>query len=245
MENALYVGLSRQMALQQRMNVLSNNIANVNTPGYRADKMLFEEYVFKEKLNRDNTKDDISMVLDYGQYKDTAAGVMQQTGNALDVALSGPAYMMVETAQGTKYTRAGNFALNNEGLLVTPSGNPVLDNGQGRITIPEGVREITITKNGEILTEQGAVAQIGMVEFANVQNLKSTGDGYYVAENNEVAIPAENTTMEQGMIEGSNVKAVLEMTDLIEVSRAFQSMQRTLQNEHDRQRSAIQKLTEK
>jgi len=245
MENALYVGLSRQVALQQRMNVLSNNIANVNTPGYRADKMLFEEYIVSEKLHKDNNKDDISMVLDYGQYKDTAAGTMQQTGNPLDVALSGPAFMMVETAEGTKYTRAGNFAMNNEGLLVTPSGNPVLDNGQGRITIPEGTKDITITKDGSVVTDQGSVGQIGMVEFGNVQNLSSTGDGYYVTTNGEAPAPAQNTIMQQGMVEGSNVKAVLEMTDLIEVSRAFQTMQRALQNEHDRQRSAIQKLTEK
>jgi len=231
MENALYVGLSRQVALQQRMNVLSNNIANVNTPGYRADKMLFEEYIVSEKLHKD--------------YKDTAAGTMQQTGNPLDVALSGPAFMMVETAEGTKYTRAGNFAMNNEGLLVTPSGNPVLDNGQGRITIPEGTKDITITKDGSVVTDQGSVGQIGMVEFGNVQNLSSTGDGYYVTTNGEAPAPAQNTIMQQGMVEGSNVKAVLEMTDLIEVSRAFQTMQRALQNEHDRQRSAIQKLTEK
>ena len=240
MENAIYIGLSRQVALNQRMSIISNNIANVNTPGYRADKMLFEEYVATPKP----TNEDISMVLDYGQYKDTAAGTMSFTGNALDVALDGPGFMLVETSEGTKYTRAGNFARSPDGLLVTPSGNPVLDNGQGRITIPEGVREITITENGQIATDQGAAGQIGIVEFANVQNLRSTGDGFYQTVNNEAAVPAQNTKMQQNMLEGSNVKAVLEMTDLIEVSRQFQSMQRTLQNEHDRQRDTIRKLTE-
>ncbi len=241
MENALYVGLSRQVALSRQMSMVANNIANVNTPGYRADKILFEEYV----VNPDPIDEDISMVMDYGQYKDTAAGTMSMTGNPLDVALEGPAFMMVETNQGTKYTRAGNFTLNNEGNLVTPSGNYVLDNGQGRITIPSDARDITITTNGEIVTNQGAAGQIGMVEFANVNNLKSTGDGFYVAENNEIANPAQNTNMRQNMLEGSNVQAVLEMTDLIEISRQFQSMQKNLQNEHDRQRSTIQKLTEK
>lgn len=241
MENALYVGLSRQVALQRQMALVSNNIANVNTPGYRADKMLFEEFV----STPNPTREDLSLVSDYGQYKDTAAGTVSNTGNPLDVALEGPAFMMVETAEGTKYTRAGNLALNNERNLVTASGNPVLDAGQGRIVMPAGVRDITITTDGQIVTDQGAVGQIGMVEFNNVNNLRSTGDGYYVADNGELAVPAEQTKMRQAMLEGSNVKAVLEMTDLIEISRQFQSMQKTLQNEHDRQRSAIQKLTEK
>ena len=216
MENGLYIGLSRQMALQKRMDLVANNIANVNTPGYRADKMLFEEYVLQT-----DTKDreELSMVLDYGQFKDTAMGKMTHTGNPLDVALDGPAFMMVETGEGTKYTRAGNFTLNNEGVLVTPAGNPVLDNGEGQITIPEGVKEIKITDNGQIITDQGAVGQIGMMEFENVNMLRSTGDGYYRIEGDMVGQPAEGTRMRQNMVEGSNVQAVLEMTDLIEISR--------------------------
>lgn len=240
MENALYVGLSRQVALQRQMNLVSNNIANVNTPGYRADKMLFEEFISTPKP----TNEDVSMVLDYGQYKDTAAGSMTQTGNPLDIALEGPAFMMVETAEGTKYTRAGNFALNNERELVTSSGNPVLTQGQGKIIIPDNVREIVVTTDGKISTDQGTAGEIGMVEFNNVNNLRSSGDGFYMADNGEVANPAQNTKMRQNMLEGSNVQAVLEMTDLIEISRQFQSMQKNLQNEHERQRSTIQKLTE-
>ncbi len=240
MENALYIGLSRQMVLRQNMNLVANNIANVNTPGYRADKMLFEEYIVDPKP----ANEELSMVLDYGQYKDTAQGKMSYTGNQLDVALQGPAFMMVETAQGTQYTRAGNFALNNNRELVNAEGYPVLDCGQGRIVFPENIREVTITDNGQIASDQGVIGQIGMVEFNNVNNLRPTGNGFYLAENDEIPLPAENTIMKQGMLEGSNVKAVLEMTDLIEISRDYQSMQRMLQNEHDRQRSTIQKLTE-
>lgn len=240
MEDPLYIGLSRQVALQRQMSLVANNIANVNTPGYRADKVLFEEFVAKPKP----MKEEISMVFDYGQFKDVAPGKTSFTGNPLDVALEGPAFMMVETAEGTKYTRAGNFSLNNNGELVTAAGNPVLNDGQARIIIPEGAKDIVIAKDGQIVTDQGAAGKIGMVEFGNVNNLRSTGDSYYVADNGEVAIPAQNTNMRQNMIEGSNVQAVLEMTDLIEVSRQFQSLQRTLQNEHDRQRSTIQKLSE-
>jgi len=240
MENTIYIGLSKQVALQQQMSIVSNNIANVNTPGYRADKMLFEEYVTSPKP----TNEAISQVLDYGQYKDTQAGTVSFTGNPLDVALQGPGFFLIETAAGTQYSRAGNFALNNNRELVNASGNPVLDNGEGRITIPPEVKEITITANGEIVTDRGAAGQLGMVEFANVQNLRPTGSGFYTPVGGEVAAPAENTIAAQNSLEGSNVQAVLEMTDLIEISRQFQSMQRNLQNEHDRQRSTIQKLTE-
>jgi len=240
MENALYVGLSRQIALQRQMSLTANNIANVNTPGFRADKILFEEYVDKPKP----TNESLSMVFDYGQFKDVAAGKVSQTGNALDIALEGPAFFMVETAAGTQYTRAGNFTLNDNRELVNAAGNPVLDSGQGRLVLPSGIREITITTDGQIMTEQGAAGQIGMTEFANVQNLQPTGAGYFVAINGEQPVPAKNTKMRQNMLEGSNVQAVLEMTDLIEISRSFQSNQRLMQNEHDRQRSTIQTLTE-
>jgi flagellar basal-body rod protein FlgF len=240
MENPLFIGLSRQMAIQDKMNLIANNIANVNTPGYRSDKVLFEEFVTKPKP----TNEAMSMVYTYGQFKDTAAGQMTSTGNPLDVSLHGPAFMMVETAAGTQYTRAGNFSMNNNHELVNASGNPVLDQGQGRITLPEGAREITITNDGQIATEQGVVGQIGMVEFQNVQTLVPTGSGFYRASPNDAGAPAQNTIMKQGLLEGSNVQAVLEMTDLIEISRQFQSMHRTLQNEHDRQRDTIKALTE-
>jgi len=240
MENALYVGLSRQVALSEQMGLVANNIANVNTPGFRADKMLFEEYLTKS----DVTGESLSMVLDYGQYKDTSSGDVRQTGNALDVALGGPGFFMVETAAGTQYSRAGNFALNDNRELVNASGNPVLDNGQGRITIPENVREIVISHDGQISTDQGVAGQIGMVEFANVNNLQPTAAGFYVPVNNEAALPAENTKAKQNMLEGSNVQAVLEMTNMIEISRQYQSTHRLMQNEHERQNDAIKSLSE-
>ena len=243
MENSIYVGLSRQVALSQRMNLIANNIANVNTPGFRADKMLFEEYVVNQK-NSDSVENELSMGLDYGQYKDTAAGKTQYTGNPLDVALDGPGFMSIETEQGTQYTRAGNFTLNANGELVNASGHHVLDNGGGRITIPETAKEIRITNNGQIVTEQGVAGQIGVKEFNNVQTLIPSGNGFYNAPANDPGAAAQQTIVKQGLVEGSNVEAVLEMTDLIEISRQFQSMQRSLQNEHDRQRNMIKSLTE-
>lgn len=238
MENSIYIGLSRQVALERQMALLANNVANINTPGYKANKPLFEEYLSKPQI----TKEEISLVYDYGQYKVEAQGGLKMTGNPLDIAMDGPGYMMVETAEGTKYTRAGNFTLNATGELVTPTGNRVLDTGQKPITIPNGATDIKITNDGQISSSAGGAGQLGMVEFENAQDLQPTGDGFYMTE--AVGLPSANTQARQGMIEGSNVQGVLEMTDLIEVSRTYQSVNRMLQSEHDRQRNVIQKLTE-
>lgn len=238
-ENSIYIGLSRQISLQQQMNLLANNVANINTPGFKAQKPLFKEYLDKPDI----TRQEISLVEDTGQFKVEAQGQLRLTGNPLDVGMDGPGWMMVETNEGTKYTRAGNFTMNNIGELVTASGDRVLDDGQKPITIPDGAMDISVSTSGEISTSNnGIVGRIGMVEFENQQVLMATGDGYYKTD--VQPLPAENTKMRGGMIEGSNVNGVLEMTNMIDVSRTYQSVQRMLQSEHDRQRNVIQTFTE-
>lgn len=242
MENSLYIGLSRQMALQEQMDLVANNIANLATPGYRAQNMVFLEYLTKQRNAEKAGNDSIAMVHDYGQFMNTEAGSMRQTGNPLDVALEGPGFFGINTPQGTMYTRAGNFQINMNGELVTGSGQLVADAGGGTIAIPADAREVKISNNGTVSTEQGEVAQIMVVEFENDQDLVAQGNGLYAAKD-DPGTPAENTRVKQGMLEGSNVNAVMEMTRMIDVSRAYQSTQRMLQAEHDRQRGMIQTLS--
>lgn len=241
MENSLYIGLSRQVALQEQMDIVANNIANVNTPGYRAHNMVFLEYLSKQRNAEKAGNDSISMVHDYGQYMNTESGPLRNTGNPLDVALEGPGFFGVQTADGVQYTRAGNFQINGAGELVTGSGMLVADNGGGTIVIPEDALEVKIARDGTISTDQGVLSQLMVVEFEKPQDLVAQGNGLYKTE--DTGNPAENTRVMQGMIEGSNVNAVLEMTRMIDVSRAYQSTQRMLQAEHDRQRGMIQTLT--
>lgn len=241
MENAIYIGLSRQVTLGTQMNLLANNIANINTPGFKAQKPLFEEYLAKPDLMDQNQRQ-MSLVSDYGQFQVEAQGPMKFTGNPLDIALEGPGWMMVETATGTQYTRAGNFTLNAIGEVVTPSGHKVLDGGQKPITLPAGATDINVTEDGQITTSEGVAGQIGIMEFTNAQALNPSGNGFYTSE--EQPQPALATKARGGMIEGSNVQGVLEMTNMIEVSRKYQSVNKMLQSEHDRQRSVIQRLTE-
>jgi len=240
MENALYIGLSRQVALQAQMNTIANNIANINTPGYKSQHMVFEKYLVNTDKNDQET---LTMVLDYGQFTSTSQGSLKLTGNQLDIAIEGDGYMMIETSQGTMYTRAGNFSLNEDGEIVNGAGQRVLSERESPITIPRDAREIKITVNGGVVTEQGVVGQLGVVEFNNRQELEFMGNGLFKSVN-DIGIPPVNSKVRQGMIEGSNVQGVLEMTNMIDVSRQYQSMHRLLQSEHDRQRNTIQKLAE-
>lgn len=241
MENSIYIGLSRQVALQEQMDIVANNIANVNTPGYRAHNAVFLEYLSKQRNAEKAGNDSISMVHDYGQFMNTESGPLRSTGNPLDVALEGPGFFGITTPDGVQYTRAGNFRMTGDGTLVTGSGMPVADQGGGEIVIPEDALEVKIARDGTVSTDQGVLAQMMVVEFEKPQDLVAQGNGLYKTE--DTGNPAENTTVMQGMLEGSNVNAVMEMTRMIDVSRAYQSTQRMLQAEHDRQRGMIQTLT--
>ncbi len=241
MENSIYVGLSRQVALKAQMDAIANNVANMSTPGYRAQNVVFTEYI---EDPRNNPTDPLSMVLDYGQFQTTTPGPMRQTGGQLDVALSGPGYLGVQTASGeTMYTRAGNFQINELGELITGSGHKVASTGGGNIVIPADATEIKITKDGSISSDRGEIGQLMVVEFENLQDLEATGNGLYRANPDSPPTPATKTTVAQGMIEDSNVTPVLEMSRMIDVHRAYEQTIRMLQAEHDRQRNMIQKLS--
>src|SRR5271154_4086891 len=128
MENALLIGLSRQTVLERQIDVIANNIANVNTAGYKTDNSLFEEYL-NTPAHEDNfvgSDRRISFVQDRGTYRDMAQGPAEETKNPLDGAIDGPAFLAVQTQGGERYTRDGNLHINSQGQLVTVAGNPVL-----------------------------------------------------------------------------------------------------------------------
>jgi len=238
MENSLYIGLSKQMVLQNNMDTIANNIANMNTTGYRQQNLLFEEYLDKER----GDFYPMSFVYDRGQYESTAAGSVSQTGNPLDVSLDGPGFLGVQDPGGkTAYSRAGNFQMDAGGRLLNAAGLPVLDQGGSPITIPQGSSEIKIDQNGALSNQNGQIAQLMIAEFANVQDLAPTGNNLYTTT--AAPQPPTNTRVKQGTLEGSNVNPVLEMTRMVDTLRSFQAVQNVLQTENDRLTTAIQKLT--
>lgn len=236
MENSVYIGLSKQVVLRENMNIIAQNVANVNTPGYRGQNMLFTEYIEDPRY----MKEDISMVLDYGQYQMTDPGSLKETGNPLDIALVGNGFLGIQTPNGVQYTRAGNLTMDSEGVLRNARGMAVASDGGGDIVIPRDAKEVSIDKKGIVSTEEGQIGQLMVVEFENYQELNPAGNGLY--ETAAAPIPAEKTAVLQGKLEGSNVQAVVEMTRMIDVLREYQAVQNMMQSEHERLRSSAQRL---
>ena len=244
MENSIYLALSRQVALRTNMDMIANNIANANTPGFRAQNLLFEEYISDPRgdfVDR-GAEGELSFVYNRGQYQSTESGPMSFTENPLDVALEGPGFFGVQGPDGeTFYTRAGQFQLDAQGTIVTPDGAPVAGQGGGPIVIPPDSTEIKIDARGFVSNQDGQLGQLMVVEFENLQALEPTGNNLYRSP--QEGQPSEGTTVAQGMLEGSNVTPVIEMTRMIETLRSYQSTQSLLRNENERLRGAIQTLT--
>ena len=240
MQNAQLISLSRQIALQRQMDVVANNIANINTTGFKAEDMLFEEFV--APVARDNTfvgnDRPVSFVQDWATMHDLSAGPIMQTGNPLDVALQGEGFFAVDTPAGERWTKSGAFQINAEGLLVTLDGNPVMGDG-GEIRFDATETDITIGSDGTVSTNAGAKGSIRIVEFANVQELAREGSNLY---SGGTPLPNADTRAVQGALEKSNVSGVSQMTEMIRVQRAYQSLASMIEKQDDIQSQAIKRL---
>ena len=153
MQNALLVGLSRQIALARELDVVANNIANLNTTGYKADGSLFEEYLVPA-ARADQTGSRVSFVRDRGTWHDMSQGAIEHTGNPLDVAIDGNGFLVVQTPRGERYTRNGALQINATGQLVTSDGDPVLGDG-GPIALQPTDRQVSISHDGTISVREG------------------------------------------------------------------------------------------
>lgn len=243
MENLSYISLSHQTALKRQMDVVANNIANMSTPGFKSQSVLFEEYVQNAGHGDKDPTGKFSQVLDRATWRNMDQGTLSMTGNPLDMAITGDAYFAIETEAGPRYTRAGNFSLNDRGEVVTAKGHLVEGEG-GALQIPEGDSQIKVDKQGNLSTESGQIAKVRLVSFDNPQDLIATGDGMFRAEPGTEQDAPEGTEITQGALEGSNVQSIVEMTRMIDVLRTYQQVQKMVQGDHDRQRSAIRTLSQ-
>lgn len=236
MENVSYVVLSYQMALQRHMDILANNVANMNSTAFRGERPLFQEYLV--------TADDgstTSYVEDVGLLRNTNPGTIQQTSNTLDVAISGEGFFVVDTADGPRYTRNGNWRLDEFGQIVVGTGNPVVDDAGLPIVIDAGDGAITIRADGTVLSEAGPIGKVQVVSFEDEQALQKLGDGLFDA-GEQIAQPATNFSILQGMLETSNVNGVVEMTLMMEVANAYRTTAQMASTSDDLRRRAIQTI---
>ncbi len=253
MQNALLVGLSRQVALGRELDVVANNIANLNTSGFKADGSVFEEFLSPtaraDGLASIDSK--ISFVRDRGTWHDLTQGAVERTGNPLDVAIDGKGFLVVQTPRGERYTRNGALQINAKGTLVTSEGHAVIGES-GPITLQPTDRDVSISPEGTVSVREGsstansARGKLKIVSFTDAQQLQLQKDGSGTFKAADGATPAadKDSHFVQGSIEKSNVRGVVEMTRMIEITRSYTQVATMLQQQSDMRSSAINKLAD-
>lgn len=240
MDNINYIALSRQMALWKQMDAVSNNMANMNTAGFKQDDTLFASYLVQTPEAAGIGSAPLYFTEDFGTFQNFAAGAIVETGNTFDVAIEGDAFFCVETSAGEMYTRKGQFALNADGQIVTNDGAVVLSENNEPFFIAPGEREVVITESGDVMTENGVIGRLKLAHFADNQKLlKVAGTMFENVAGNEMQVGTDNVRIAQGAIEKSNVNPIEEMTKLIKVQRSYEYVQQMIDNEHERLSNTI------
>ena len=240
MDNVSLLSLSYQLAAFRSIDVIANNIANASTPGYKRESVKFEELLQNMKpAEGQKGAQTLSFVKDAGVTRDLSAGRIEQTGAPLDLAINGSGYFAIQTSQGERYTRNGHFTLSAEGIVSTETGDALMGDG-GPITITPDDGDITFGTDGTISGKQGQIGKVRLVDFANPRDLIKQGDSLY--STSQPANPATGAVLAQGMLEGSNVQPVLEISRMIEVMRAYEATSSLEKGSSDMKRQAIQKL---
>jgi len=216
MENSLLIALSRQMVMQRNMDVIANNIANASTPGYKGEQLMFVEF-----LAPTTTGQTVSYVQDLAVARDFSEGDLTQTGNSLDVAIHNEGWFVIDKPTGAAYTRNGHFTLNDKGQITTTGGYPVLGTGGTPITLGIGDRNIEIAADGTVSTPEGRKAQLDIVKFPKGTVLDKAGETLFTTT--ALPEPAVDAKVVQGMVEGSNVRPVVEVTNMIWALRSYQA----------------------
>jgi len=245
MDNTLYVGLSRQAVLQRALDVAANNIANQDTVGFKVEELTSRTDPISPPKSPSNLSP-VNYVLDTGVARDFGQGELSQTGNPLDVALQGPGFFTVQTANGPRYTRDGRFTLDPQNQIVDQRGEPVLSNAGTPIVVNPQQGQVMIAKDGSVSQSANGqstqIAKIGVVQFANLSALSKQGGNQYAETSGQPPVPVTTTPMMQGMIEHSNVQPVKEVTSLIAISRAYDRMQDIMSSTQDLSSKAVDAL---
>lgn len=235
MENGILVALSRQDTLQRQLAVIAHNIANVDTPGFKRSDMLFADTPLPAAVPSRRGEPAI-FVRDVATIADRRQGTLVATENALDLAIRGDGYFIVETGNGRRLTRDGHFRLDETGQLVSTEGHAVLGEGDRPLVFTRADTRITIARDGTISSDLGTIGRVRVVQPVAGPAPPLGGtlvDGSAAVE--DVAAP----TVEQGMLERSNVEPILELEQMILVHRAYEQTRHFLEREDDRIRKVI------
>ena len=249
MDNAIYVGLSRQMVLQRALDIASNNIANMDTAGFKVEHLsVMTDPESPPAASVGLGRAPIKYVLDNGSSRDFSQGATEQTGAVYDVALSGNGFFSVQGPSGTLYPRDGRFGLDAQNQIVDKAGHPVLGAGGSPLSVDP-------TKGAPVIGGDGTISQtdatghaivigrIGVTRFTNRSLLVKQGANDFADPTGQAgAQPARDATMAQGFVEKSNVNPVAEISSLIEITRAYERVQNLITSTQDLSTKAIDAL---
>jgi len=240
MDSTLLISLSQQMAAARSMDVIANNLANVSTNAYQGEEPTFQEFLsYTRPAEGQIGSQSMSFVTDTGTVRDLSEGSFQSTGSTYDLAIHGKGYFKIATATGTVYTRDGHFTLDGDGNMVDSNGNKLQGDG-GPVTITPDDGDIHIAEDGTVNGQNGQLGQIKVATFANPRLMQKAGNNYY--STTEQPTDATDSTIESGMLESSNVSAVVEINHMIEVMRAYQASTTLAQSHETLMNQAIQQL---
>jgi len=241
MNSGVYIALSGSKLQELRLEIAANNLANVNTSGYKVDKISSSSFEFElatlideldirpgpEDFRNENNPYDVAYTKTLRVGTSYSQGNTNVTGNPLNIALEGPGFFAIETPNGVRYTRQGNFAIDSKGQLRTSDGFEV--RGKGLTGLDAGDGDITIDTKGNIMLNSQQQGSLEIVEFENPDTLKKEGHNMFVAPPDANMLKkADNTVVHQGSLEMSNVNVVTEMVNMIELNRMFQAYQKMI-----------------
>ncbi|HAR94541.1 MAG TPA: flagellar basal-body rod protein FlgF [Deltaproteobacteria bacterium] len=218
MSSGVYTVVSGAVAQEIRLASIANNLANAQTPGYKASKPIFEAVLSNAVIDSENPNTYVAV---YDAHVDFSNAPLIQSGSELDLAVVGDGFFVIDTPKGPMYTRNGQFTIDSEKHLVTMSGDRVRGDG-GPITV-DG-RQIIIENDGSVFVDGQMSGKITVVDFENKSYLKPAGKGYFMnSEPTNGEIEASNYSVKQGAYEASNVEVMKEMVEMIATVRAYES----------------------
>ncbi|MAE74139.1 MAG: flagellar basal-body rod protein FlgF [Bdellovibrionaceae bacterium] len=259
----IYTALSGAMAQANRLDTIANNLANVNTAGFKKDNQTFYEYLTAREKTPDVIQvpripasiesfydvqgGDRGYVDASGTYTDFSQGTLKATGNPLDLALEGEGFFEVLTPQGVRFTRDGSFKIDPQGRLVTKHGFPVLSQGANQPPeqrlIQVGNGNVTVAYNGDFYVSGEQAAKLSVVQPDNLDALAKAGAGLYSLKDNfETTLVDQQARVHQGQLEASNINVVQEMTDMISANRVFESTQKAIKAFDEMNRKLINEV---
>ncbi len=233
MSSGIYVATAGAVAQSNALDTTANNIANASTTGFRGDRITFREAMGGAR------SPDVLLVSSGAMRLDAQAGALTPTENPLDLALEGDGMFGVDTPNGVRYTRAGNFRLDDTGTLVTADGAVVRGEGGAPITVPPETQAITVSPGGEVVADGATLGRLELVRFAPAQ-LRREGGTLFAASGPPQT--GERPVVRSGMLEASNVNVVKGVVDLVKVSRTYESLMRVIQGYHDVESRAARDL---